>query len=265
MKQYFNFFFKSLYDFKWLGLQRFSWRLALSYFAIFNLVISLILSLFLFSDFKNFLNIKNKILINLNNVSDFSLTFNGSELNFSNLPPRIVLDEDLELIFYSKKNKQILDKINSEKLLIIIKNNGFNLRNKDNDEFYPWNKIFKNKFSLSKADIISWLENKLLFFLIVISLFSLVVIYIISFLSNLIILYFISIFAWIFAKLDNNKWQLKEIFNISLFACTLPLLIVTVLRYFDIYIQYFFSASVLFYLLIIIFKFDFRKIKLKNK
>lgn len=260
---FFNSLYRSLFDFRWLKERRNNSGSAWSYFFLFVFLLAGLILIPLFvqmpSDVKELRALADK------NLPEFQLQLKGGELTINNVEQPFVLKEkDFVLVVDTAitTDVQLKNWLEGENMSgVLITRNHFEAYNavKDSTQIQSWKEM--PDFSTTKAELVTFMDKwfrPLAMWLIGVVMF--VGLFIGLIVTKLLTLLFVSLFALVVSGVAKKGWTFKQLFNVGLFALTLPSILLIALGWAGGQVSFLYSAILLAILLLVVFLQDHKEV-----
>jgi len=258
MRNYLVAFYKSLYDFKWLGQQKKSFKKGFIYFLLFMALMALEMII----QFGMIVpaGVKEAKNIFKNDVPDFTLLATGGFLKVDGLEQPYIYrsgNEDknnfvfvVDTIPSSTTNLSVRDYMGeSDTDGVLLKRDEFQIYNAKEGKTEIQSFEGLPDFQSSKTDMINFLDKwSTLAIWGLIILGSLFVTFFWG-LGKLIYLFLISGVVFVVSSIAAKQWRYREIYVVGLYAVTLPTILLIILDLIPLRINFFYTAALLLFMI----------------
>lgn len=251
--------YRSLFDFRWLKERRNNSGSAWSYFFLFIFLISGLILIPLFVQMPG--SLKELRIAAEKNVPDFQADLKGGQLTVNNLAqPYIVKEKDFVLVVdtATTTNIQVKNWLETPAMSgVLITKDQFEIYNapEKSTRIQSWKDI--PDYSTTKGDLLA-MADKILkpAALYLIGLIMFVGAFIGLTVTKLLTLLIVTFLAFTINNFAKKGWTFKQLFNVGLFAVTLPSVLIIALGWVGGRVSFVYSLILLAVLLVVIFKKD---------
>ena len=260
---FFTSLYRSLFDFRWLKERRNNSGQSWSYFFLFLFLLAGLTLIQLFLGMPS--GIKEMRSLAEKNLPDFKAEWKGGELNITQLEqPFIWSEKNFVLVIdtATTTNLQLKDWLKSptDSGVLITKSQAeFFDANKGSSRVQYWKDV--PDYSITKTELLAkadkWLSPAMVYLFSVLMFLGL---YIGLIVSKLFVLLLVTILVLIVNNFAKKGWTFKQLFNVGLFAMTLPSIALTSLSLAGGRINLLYSLILLAILLMVVFVKDNKEV-----
>lgn len=260
---FFNSLYRSLFDFRWLKERRNNSGSAWSYFFLFIFLLVGLILIPLFVQLPG--DVKELRALADKNLPEFQVQLKGGELAVNNVEQPFVLKEkDFVLVVDTATTTDVQLKNwleSSSTSGILVTKSHFEVYNavKDSTQIQSWKEM--PDFSTTKAELMAFMDKwfkPLAMWLVGVVMF--VGLFIGLVITKLITLLFVSLVVLVIGGIAKKGWTFKQLFNVGLFALTLPSILLIALGWVGGQVSFLYSAILLAVMLVIMFLKDNKEV-----